>query len=160
MRTRHTVASAPHESPSVGNGSLTDAHHRRAHPYSAVARAQAASAQVMWRGKEVERDRMIQIMDDPRALLDVMDRAGVWRAGLVNYPSPDVMGFTDATNAFAAKYAQADRERMKLVEVVTPARALGKEPIVVQDSPAFASSRLGRGFTAGGSACLPSADRG
>src|SRR5437667_12171935 len=66
----------------------------------------------MWRGKEVERDRMIQIMDDPRALLDVMDRAGVWRAGLVNYPSPDVMGFTDATNAFAVKYAQADRERL------------------------------------------------
>ncbi len=66
----------------------------------------------MWRGKEVERDRMIQIMDDPRALLEVMDRAGVWRAGLVNYPSPDVMGFTDATNAFAAKYAQADRERL------------------------------------------------
>src|SRR5437763_499944 len=94
--------------------------------------------EVMWRGKEVERDRMIQIMDDPRALLEVMDRA----------------------NAFAAKYAQADRERMKLVAVVTPARALGKEPVVVQDSPAFASSRLGRGFTAGGSACLPSADRG
>src|SRR5438093_3191733 len=68
--------------------------------------------EVMWRGKEVERDRMIQIMDGPRALLDVMDRAGVWRAGLVNYPSPDVMGFTDATNAFAAKYAQADRERL------------------------------------------------
>src|SRR5213080_1896461 len=68
--------------------------------------------EVMWRGKEVERDRMIQIMDDPRALLEVMDRAGVWRAGLVNYPSPDVMGFTDATNAFAVKYAQADRERL------------------------------------------------
>src|SRR5438034_1957194 len=68
--------------------------------------------EVMWRGKEVERDRMIQIMDDPRALLEVMDRAGVWRAGLVNYPSPDVMGFTDATNAFAAKYAQADPERL------------------------------------------------
>src|SRR5438477_1733122 len=68
--------------------------------------------EVMWRGKEVERDRMIQIMDDPRALLDVMDRAGVRRAGLVNYPSPDVMGFTDATNAFAVKYAQADRERL------------------------------------------------
>src|SRR5213594_434194 len=68
--------------------------------------------EVMWRGKEVERDRMIQIMDDPRALLEVMDRAGVWRAGLVNYPSPDVMGFTDATSAFAAKYAQADPVRL------------------------------------------------
>src|SRR2546430_7302090 len=55
---------------------------------------------------------MVQVMDDPRALLEVMDRSGVWRAGLVNYPSPDVMGFTDATNAFAAQYAQADPERL------------------------------------------------
>src|SRR3989442_15475721 len=34
------------------------------------------------------------------------------RAVLVNYPSPDVMGFTDASNHFAGKYAQADRERL------------------------------------------------
>src|SRR2546425_7508951 len=46
-----------------------------------------AALAVMWRGKEVDRDRMIQVMEDPRALLEVMDRAGVWRAGLVNYPS-------------------------------------------------------------------------
>ncbi len=66
----------------------------------------------MWRGQNAHRDLMIQVMDDPRALLEVMDRAGVWRVGLVNYPSPDVMGFTDASNAFAAKYAQADPERL------------------------------------------------
>jgi predicted TIM-barrel fold metal-dependent hydrolase len=41
-----------------------------------------------------------------------MDRAGVWRVGLVNYPSPDVMGFTDATNTFAATYARANPERL------------------------------------------------
>src|SRR2546422_9411598 len=51
-------------------------------------------------------------MDDPRALLEVMDQAGVWRVGLVNYPSPDVIGFTDTTNSFAARYAQADPERL------------------------------------------------
>src|SRR2546429_6845922 len=68
--------------------------------------------ETMWKSHGAERDLMIQVMDDPRALLEVMDRAGVWRAGLVNYPSPDVMGFTDATNAFAAKYAQADPERL------------------------------------------------
>src|SRR2546426_9277104 len=55
---------------------------------------------------------MIQLMEDPRVLLEVMDRAGVWRAGLVNYPSPDVMGFTDATNSFAATYARANPERL------------------------------------------------
>ena len=68
--------------------------------------------ETMWRGQDAHRDLMIQVMDDPRALLEIMDRAGVWRVGLVNYPSPDVMGFTDASNAFAAKYAQADPERL------------------------------------------------
>src|SRR5438309_9101872 len=67
---------------------------------------------VMWRDKEAERDLMVQLMEDPRALLQLMDRSGVWRAGLVNYPAPDVMGFTDATNAFAARYAEANRERL------------------------------------------------
>ena len=67
---------------------------------------------VMWRDKQAERDRMIQVMEDPHALLDVMDQAGVWRAGLVNYPSPDVMGFTNATNTFAATYARANPERL------------------------------------------------
>src|SRR5213080_795425 len=71
-----------------------------------------AALAVMWRGKDVDRDRMIQVMEDPQALLEVMDRAGVWRVGLVNYPSPDVMGFTDASNAFAATYAQADPARL------------------------------------------------
>src|SRR2546422_8680587 len=71
-----------------------------------------AALAVMWRGKEVDRDRMIQVMEDPRALLEVMARAGVWRAGLVNSPSPDVMGFTDAANAFSAKYAAANPERL------------------------------------------------
>src|SRR5438309_11431264 len=68
--------------------------------------------ETMWRGRDAHRDLLIQVMDDPRALLEVMDRAGVWRVGLVNYPSPDVMGFTDASNAFAAKYAQADPARL------------------------------------------------
>ena len=67
---------------------------------------------VMWRDKQAERDRMIQVMEDPHALLDVMDQAGVWRAGLVNYPSPDIMGFTNATNTFAATYARANPERL------------------------------------------------
>jgi uncharacterized protein len=67
---------------------------------------------VMWRRGDEHRDQMMQVMDDPHALLEIMDRAGVWRAGLVNYPSPDIMGFTDATNAFAAKYAQAAPERL------------------------------------------------
>src|SRR5207244_11085389 len=63
---------------------------------------------VMWRDKHAERDRMIQAMEDPHALLGVMDQAGVWRAGLVNYPSADIVGFSTATNTSAAEYERAN----------------------------------------------------
>jgi hypothetical protein len=69
-------------------------------------------AAAMRRGKEDHWDRLLALMDDPRVLLEVMDRSGIWRVGLVNYPSPDVMGFTDETNAFAANYASAAPERL------------------------------------------------
>jgi predicted TIM-barrel fold metal-dependent hydrolase len=64
------------------------------------------------RGHEAQWDFLLSVMDDPSKLLEVLDRAGVWRAGLVNYPAPDVMGFTDTTNTFAARYAQANPERL------------------------------------------------
>ena len=69
-------------------------------------------AAAMRRGKEAHWDRLQALMDDPKALLEVMDASGVWRAGLVNYPSPDLMGFTDETNVFAARYASAAPDRL------------------------------------------------
>ena len=68
--------------------------------------------EAMRKGKEDHWDFLLALMDDPKALLDIMDQAGVWRVGLVNYPSPDIMGFTDSTNAFSARYAQADLTRL------------------------------------------------
>ncbi len=68
--------------------------------------------EAMRRGKEDHWEFLLALMDDPKLLLEVMDRAGVWRVGLVNYPSPDLMGFTDETNAFAARYAEAAPERL------------------------------------------------
>ncbi|HYK83093.1 MAG TPA: amidohydrolase family protein [Gemmatimonadales bacterium] len=64
------------------------------------------------RGRESHWDALIGVMENPAALLELLDRAGVWRVGLVNYPAPDVMGFTDTTNTFAARYAQANPERL------------------------------------------------
>ncbi len=69
-------------------------------------------AAAMRKGKEDHWERLLALMADPRALLDVMDESGIWRVGLVNYPSPDVMGFDDSTNEFAARYASADPERL------------------------------------------------
>ncbi len=68
--------------------------------------------EAMRKGKEDHWEVLISLMDDPRALLEVMDKSGVWRVGLVNYPSPDIMGFDDSTNTFAAKYAKANPERL------------------------------------------------
>src|SRR2546421_6428760 len=62
---------------------------------------------MMWRGQNAHRDLMIQVMDDPRALLEGMDRSGVWRAGLGDYTSPPLMGVTDSSNALSAQYAHA-----------------------------------------------------
>jgi hypothetical protein len=66
----------------------------------------------MRRGKEAHWDFLLQLMDDPTILLELMDRCGVWRVGMVNYPSPDLMGFTMATNEFAARYSQAAPDRL------------------------------------------------
>ncbi len=71
-----------------------------------------AVADVMRQGKEDHWDRLIALMDDPKLLLQQLDDAGIWRVGLINYPSPDLMGFTDETNRFAAEYASTDPDRL------------------------------------------------
>ena len=71
-----------------------------------------AVLEAMRKGKESQWDFLLEITDNPRGLLEIMDRAGVWRVGLVNYPDPDVMGFSAAANTFAAGYAQADPARL------------------------------------------------
>jgi predicted TIM-barrel fold metal-dependent hydrolase len=68
--------------------------------------------EAMRRGKEADWDFLLQITDNPRGLLEIMDRAGVWRVGLVNYPDPEVMGFSAAADTFAARYAQANPQRL------------------------------------------------
>ncbi len=71
-----------------------------------------AVADVMRKGKEAHWQRLVVLMEDPKALLEVMDASGVDRVGLINYPSPDLMGFDDSTNDFSAKYAQANPRRL------------------------------------------------
>ena len=49
-----------------------------------------AVMEAMRRGKEDHWDFLMTLMDDPKALLDVMDKSGIWRVGIVNYVSPDL----------------------------------------------------------------------
>ena len=71
-----------------------------------------AVMEVMRKGKEAHWQRLTQLMEDPQALLEVMDTSGIHRVGLINYPSPDLMGFDDSTNDFSVRYASAAPDRL------------------------------------------------
>jgi predicted TIM-barrel fold metal-dependent hydrolase len=71
-----------------------------------------AVMETMRRGKEKHFEFLLSLMEDPTLLLRIMDEQGIQRVGMVNYPSPNIMGFTDETNDFAARYAEADRARL------------------------------------------------
>ena len=71
-----------------------------------------AVMETMRRGKEDRFDFLLALMENPALLLGIMDDEGIDRVGMVNYPSPDLMGFTDDTNEFAAAYSEADRRRL------------------------------------------------
>jgi len=58
---------------------------------------------------------------DPSKLLRQMDADGIERVGLINYVSPDVMGFTFEVNAWMVDYASADRSRLIPFGSVHPA---------------------------------------
>ena len=51
-------------------------------------------------------------MDSPALLIEHLDKADIWRVGLINYPSQDLMGFTDETNDFSSRYADHNRQRL------------------------------------------------
>jgi predicted TIM-barrel fold metal-dependent hydrolase len=62
--------------------------------------------------KKTNRAELESLAADPAKLLRQMDMDGVERVGLINYVSPDVMGFTPEVNAWMMNYASADRSRL------------------------------------------------
>jgi uncharacterized protein len=53
-----------------------------------------------------------EIVADPGKFLKYLDRVGVEKAVLINYVSPDVMGFTTEVNDWVAHYARHAPERL------------------------------------------------
>jgi hypothetical protein len=64
-----------------------------------------------WQGK-ANRAELEAFAADPAALLRHLDAEGIERAGLINYVSPDLMGFTDAVNDWMLAYVRADPARL------------------------------------------------
>jgi predicted TIM-barrel fold metal-dependent hydrolase len=65
-------------------------------------------------------DRIHRLFDDPAAFLEFLDEQGIDRAVLVNYVSPDVMGFTDAVNDFVGDFCRGHEDRLVAVGGVHP----------------------------------------
>ncbi len=82
---------------------------------------------VMRKGKEEYFEFLFELMKSPQMLLDLLDEAGVWRVGIVNYVSPDLMGFTNASNEFSGDYASYDPERILAYGSVHP--RFTKDPV-------------------------------
>ncbi|MEQ8763332.1 MAG: amidohydrolase family protein [Planctomycetota bacterium] len=57
-------------------------------------------------------DRLWQIAEDPREMVRALDDAGISRAALINYPSPELMGFTSEVNDWVAAYCRAFPNRL------------------------------------------------
>lgn len=70
-----------------------------------------AVAETFWKGKP-NRAELEGYAGDARALLAKMDEDRIARVGLINYVSPDVMGFTDEANPWMIRYASADPSRL------------------------------------------------
>jgi predicted TIM-barrel fold metal-dependent hydrolase len=66
---------------------------------------------VMTRGR-ADVDELQRIMKSPEHLLRRLDADGIDRAVLVNYPSPDLMGFTHRVNEYVAQYCAAAPDRL------------------------------------------------
>src|SRR5580693_4298627 len=68
-------------------------------------------------GPAAEIDRYLK---DPKAFLGYLDRCGVERAVLVNYVSPEVIGYTERSNPFVLDYCRSNPERLIPVGSVLP----------------------------------------
>jgi len=53
-----------------------------------------------------------KVSSDPAAFLKLLDELGIERAGLINYVSPDIIGFPPEVNDWIANYCKAHPERL------------------------------------------------
>jgi predicted TIM-barrel fold metal-dependent hydrolase len=60
------------------------------------------------------------LLEDPAAFLRFLDGQGIDRAVLVNYVSPDVIGFTDDVNEWIGAYCRGHEDRLVAVGGVHP----------------------------------------
>jgi predicted TIM-barrel fold metal-dependent hydrolase len=65
-------------------------------------------------------DDLMALSRDPSRFLRRLDAAGIERAGIINYTSPDLMGFDESSNAFSARFCAAAPDRLLAFGSVHP----------------------------------------
>jgi predicted TIM-barrel fold metal-dependent hydrolase len=63
---------------------------------------------------------VVEYSASPREFLKFLDEAGIERAGLINYVSPDVIGFTPEVNDWIARYCSVEPRRLLAFGSVHP----------------------------------------
>ena len=66
----------------------------------------------VWKREHTDFERLLELADDPAKFLKLLDEQGIEKAALINYVSPDVMGFTDGVNEFVSQYCRHDPQRL------------------------------------------------
>jgi predicted TIM-barrel fold metal-dependent hydrolase len=66
----------------------------------------------LWKRYHPDFDCLMRLADNPGEFLKLMDEEDLERAALINYTSPDVMGFTDEVNEFVSEYCRAAPDRL------------------------------------------------
>ncbi|MFQ5777610.1 MAG: amidohydrolase family protein [Terriglobia bacterium] len=83
------------------------------------------------RATQPDFDTILELVDDPAKFVALLDREGIERAGIINYVSPVVMGFTEEVNDWAAAYTRDFRDRLLPFGSLDPTTV--KEPAASMD---------------------------
>jgi predicted TIM-barrel fold metal-dependent hydrolase len=57
-------------------------------------------------------DALMELSDQPGKFIELLDAAGVEKAGLINYVSPDIIGFTNEVNEYVSRYCKDYPDRL------------------------------------------------
>lgn len=72
-------------------------------------------------------DLIQRVMDSPVEFLRHMDHEGVEKTALINYVSPEIMGFTGEVNEFISQFCSEDRSRLVAFGSIDPRIKSGQE---------------------------------
>lgn len=74
--------------------------------------------------------RIEKFLRDPKAFLDYMDQGGVERSVLINYVSPEIIGYSEKVNDFVLDYVKTDPKRLVAVGGVHPRTGPAAGPVL------------------------------